>query len=277
MVHLFIFLPTNPLTFNSVTVQGGKFKMGATTEQADSAKANESPAHDVTLSTFRMGKFEVTNAEFARFLKSRCVTSGGSAMCADGSSHVLLIENLRGLYHDSDSASWILRDKQYANYPMVNVTWYGAQEYCRWAGGRLPTEAEWEFAAREGTSARGFLYSGSNTASDVAWFNITPNSHENPVHLGGLKAANNLGIYDMTGNVWEWVYDWYDTYTSAAQTNPTGISDDEAENADNINKVRRGGCWADSTDVSLRVSCRASSASTLPTGTTGFRMVKDVE
>ena len=136
-----------------------------------------------------------------------------------------------------------------SNYPMYDVSWEDCQAFITKLNAltgknfRLPTEAEWEFAARGGNNSRGYKYSGSNTLSNVAWYD---DNSRNKTHPVAIKAPNELGIYDMSGNVWEWCNDWYGSYTSASQTNPTGpIS--------GSHRVFRGGSW-----VNIARGCRVS-------------------
>jgi formylglycine-generating enzyme required for sulfatase activity len=112
---------------------------------------------------------------------------------------------------------------------------------------RLLTEAEWEYAARGGNKSQGYKYAGSNNIDDVAWYGSNSGL---TTHAVGTKSPNELGLYDMSGNVWEWCQDWYGSYSSGAQTNPTGPSTGS-------NRVLRGGCW-DGSDWSCRVSYRSS-------------------
>ena len=124
--------------------------------------------------------------------------------------------------------------------PVEQVSWDDCQTFIENLNAltgmqfRLPTEAEWEFAARGGNSSQGYKYTGSNSIGDVAWYGSNSSSTHHPV---GMKAPNELGLYDMSGNVWEWCQDWYGDYSSSAQTNPTGPSSSS-------NRVGRGGCWA---------------------------------
>jgi len=257
----------------SFTAEGGSFTMGATSEQVAVADDDEKPAHSVTLSDFKIGRYEITTSQFVQFLNSRKLTSGGTCMTYSGSSFDMLEPNAKSIYYSTDDACWY-PVSGYETHPMTNVTWYGANEFCRWAGGHLPTEAEWEYAARGGKSSAGYMYSGGNVSSDVAWYFATTNDQtgiEYFAQIGGGKSPNELGIYDMSGNVWEWCADWYATYPSAAQTDPAGLSDDEAEDADITKKVRRGGGWADTSVKKLRVSSRAANTPKSYAGSVGFR------
>lgn len=261
------------INLSTVLVTGGTFTMGGTDA---SAQSNEFPTHSVTLSDFKIGKYEVTNAEFLKYLRSRRVSSSGSCVTISGTSKtVISTDYTKALYYDTDSLEWMLH-AGYENLPVVHVTWYGANDFCYWAGGRLPTEAEWEYAARGGANASSTIYSGSNTPEDVAWCikNITQKNY-NVQPVGTTKNSNALFIYDMSGNAWEWVADWYDNYFPKAQTNPTGLTDAEASDIDITHKVRRGGGWADTSLNTLRVSCRGSNLPSTKSGSIGFRFAKD--
>ena len=130
------------------------------------------------------------------------------------------------------------------NCPVENVSWNDVQQYIQKLNAqtgknyRLPTEAEWEYAAKGGKSTRGYTYSGSNDIGSVAWYYDNSGSK---THAVGTKQANELGIYDMTGNVWEWCSDWYGNYSSYSVTNPTGVTSGG-------NRVLRGGSWSSNAD-----------------------------
>ena len=123
--------------------------------------------------------------------------------------------------------------------PVERVSWYDCQEFIKKLNQltgkkfRLPTEAEWEYAARGGKYSRGYKYSGRNDVDEVAWYKSNSSETTHPV---ATKEANELGLYDMNGNVWEWCKDWYGDYQSNSQTNPTGPSEGEK-------RVLRGGSW----------------------------------
>ena len=193
----------NGVTFEMVRVEGGTFTMGATAEQGGDAYADEKPAHEVTLSSYCIGKTEVTQA---------------------------LWQAVMGVNPSGFKG---------ANLPVEQVSWNDCQEFIAKLNAltgkafRLPTEAEWEFAARGGNFSRGYKYSGSNTLSHVAWY--ADNSADKP-HPVATKAPNELGIYDMSGNVYEWCIDWYDAYSSSVQCNPTGPDSGS-------DRVHRGGSW----------------------------------
>lgn len=204
---------------NMVYVEGGTFTMGATSEQRTDAYKNEKPKHKVTLSSFHIGKYEVTQAEWEAVMGSN------------------------PSYFKGDSL------------PVEQVSWDDCQEFISKLNAmtgknfRLPTEAEWEYAARGGSKSQGYKYSGSNDLNSVAWFTDNSGKETHPI---GKKQPNELGLYDMSGNVWEWCQDWYDSYISHSQTNPAGPSYGSA-------RVCRGGTWL--LDArSCRVSYRCYSA-----------------
>ena len=193
----------NGVSFTMVDVEGGTFTMGATSEQGSDAENDEKPAHKVTLSNYSIGETEVTQA-----LWKAVMGSNPSRFTGD------------------------------LQRPVEQVSWNDCQTFIKKLNQltgenfRLPTEAEWEYAARGGKSSKGYKYSGSKTLGNVAWY--YDNSSE--THAVKTKQPNELGIYDMSGNVWEWCSDWYGSYSSSAQTNPAGPSSSSF-------RVLRGGSW----------------------------------
>ena len=192
------------ISIDMVRVEAGTFTMGATPKMKDSCY-DEKPTHQVTLTNdYYIGKYEVTQALW-------------QAVMGNNPSH------FKG-----------------DNLPVEMVSWDECQEFISKLNSitgktfRLPTEAEWEYAARGGKKSRGYQYSGSKNISDVAWYD---GNSGNRTHAVGSKQANELGIYDMTGNVLEWCQDWYDKYSSSSQTNPTGATSGSY-------RVIRGGGWS---------------------------------
>lgn len=222
----------NGVSFEMIAVKGGTFTMGCTSEQGGDCFNDEKPAHKVTLSNYYIGKFEVTQKLWMSVMGSNPSNSKGD------------------------------------NLPVENVGWNDIQEFITklnqktGANFRLPTEAEWEYAARGGNKSCGYKYSGSNTIGDVAWY--TDNSGFKR-HQVGTKLPNELGIYDMSGNVWEWCQDWYGSYSSVSQTNPAGYS------SDHYARVRRGGS-CDNLTVACRVSNRFSYSPGYTSHDLGFRL-----
>ncbi|GHV68884.1 hypothetical protein FACS1894199_16810 [Bacteroidia bacterium] len=216
-----------------VSVQGGTFTMGCTDEQGnDCLSDDEKPAHKVTISSFYIGKYEVTQAQWKLIMGSN-----PSEFKSD-------------------------------NLPVEMVSWTDAQEFI-WrlnaATGkqyRLPTEAEWEYAARGGNKSQNYKYSGSHNLSNVDWFNDNSDDRPHPV---GTKLANELGIHDMSGNVCEWCSDWFGIYSSSQQQDPMGASSGSA-------RVYRGGSWGGSA-THCRVSNRAYDAPSSRYYDLGFRLV----
>ena len=207
----------NGVSFDMIAVEGGTFTMGATAEQASDAYSDEKPTHQVTLSSYYIGKTEVTQELWQAVMGSN--PSGFSG----------------------------------ANLPVEKVSWEDCQIFIAILNEltgkyfRLPTEAEWEYAARGGSKSQGYKYSGSNTVDDVAWY---PSNSSSKTHPVATKAPNELGIYDMSGNVLEWCSDWYSSsyYSSSSQYNPTGP-------ASGSRRVYRGGSWGSSARL-CRVSYR---------------------
>jgi formylglycine-generating enzyme required for sulfatase activity len=217
-----------------VSVQGGTFTMGCTEEQGGDCDSDEKPAHSVTVGNFQIGKFEVTQRQWKEI------------MGAD------------------NNPSYLKGDDR----PVEQVSWNDVQKFIKALNQktgkkyRLPTEAEWEYAARGGNKSKGNKYSGSNNLDEVAWYDGNSGRKTNDV---GTKSPNELGIYDMSGNVSEWVSDWYGDYSSGAQTNPAGPSSGS-------HRVLRGGGWI-SDAVSCRVSDRNDYSPDSWNDDVGFRLV----
>ena len=204
----------NGVSFNMKSVEGGTFKMGATPEQTG-AEGDEKPVHSVTLSDYYIGETEVTQELWMAVMGTNPSSFTGNTQ-----------------------------------RPVEQVSWDDCQTFISKLNAltgenfRLPTEAQWEYAARGGNKSRGYLYSGSNWLDEVAWY--SGNSGDK-THAVKTKSPNELGLYDMSGNVWEWCQDWYGSYYSAAVTNPTGPTSGS-------NRVNRGGSWHSYASI-----CRAAS------------------
>ena len=194
----------NSVQFNMVYVKGGSFWMGATDEQAGDYQSNETPVNRVHLSSYFIGQTEVTQALWLEVM---------------GANPSRFLGHLQR--------------------PVEQVSWNDCQTFLSRLNEltgknfRLLTEAEWEFAARGGNKSLGYKYAGSDTIWNVAWYRDNAYSIPHPV---ATKAPNELGLYDMSGNVCEWCQDWFDNYTSEEKTNPTGP-------ATASYRVFRGGGW----------------------------------
>ena len=203
----------NGVPYEMVEVRGGTFRMGATSEQGSDARGDEKPVHSVTLSGYYIGNTEVTQALWEAVMGSNPSRFKGDDL------------------------------------PVEHVSWDDCQEFIRKLNSltgehfRLPTEAEWEFASRGGNNSRGYKHSGSNYIDNVAWY---WDNSEFSTHPVATKLPNELGIYDMSGNVWEWCSDWYGKYSSGALTNPKGPYDGS-------DRVNRGGSWGNGASC-----CRSS-------------------
>ena len=240
-----------------IFVKGGSFDMGSEDEDADN---DEKPVHMVTLDSYYIGKCPITQKQYQQIMGNNPSRFKGD------------------------------------NLPVEEVCWYNAIEFCNklsmsvgltpvysingstsprdWSKGsiaadwnangyRLPTESEWEYAARGGNKSRGFTFSGSNNIDDVAWYHSNSDSKTQPV---GTKRANELGIHDMSGNVWECCWDWHDEYTRTAKTNPRGPSSGSSA-------VLRGGSWYDYGNF-CRVAYRAGVYRSSTNFNYGFRVAR---
>lgn len=260
----YMFTFESVMASRGVLVEGGTFTMGDTWGGGDS---DERPTHKVTFTyDFYIGKYEVTFDEYDAF----CNATGKSKASDSGWG--------RG------------------TRPVINVTWWDAIDYCNWlsekeklpkaydsdgnlldkdgritidpskvVGYRLPTEAEWEYAAKGGNKSEGYKYSGSDNVSDVAWYSSNSGSKTQEV---GKKAPNELGLYDMSGNVWEWCSDWYGSYSSSAQTNPYNSTAGSY-------RVLRGGSWYYNAAYA-RVAGRSCHSPTYTFYFLGFRICRTV-
>jgi formylglycine-generating enzyme len=234
-----------------IFVKGGSFDMGSNDGAND-----EKPIHSVTLSDFYIGKYEVTQDQYEKVMGKN-----------------------PSYFKDSGKDA-----------PVEQVNWYDAVEFCnklseqeglqkcysgsgdnikcdfKANGYRLPTEAEWEYAAKGGNQSKGYTYSGGNSLDEVGWYN--DNSRRRTHSVKG-KYPNELGIYDMSGNVWEWCWDWYGDYSSSAQTNPHG-------QGIGSNRVYRGGGWGGN-----RNYCRSADRYDLTPASRGyylgFRLCRNYE
>ena len=244
-----------------ILVPDGEFLMGS--KEADhKAGTDEKPAHTVTLDAFWIDRTEVTNAHYAQFLNilgGHLGTCGGQdcieTQVEEKDSHILRQE---GRY---------VVDSSFEDHPVTEVTWYGARAYCTWAGGRLPTEAEWEKAAR-GVDGRLYPWGSGAPTCDMAQYGDCSGA---TAPVGSRPAgASPYGVLDMAGNVWEWVADWYDPaiYDSSPAQNPQGPDSGER-------KVFRGGSWG-YPPTFLRVSDRARNHPTYAGLNVGFRCAAPV-
>lgn len=223
--------PIMELIHDMVRVEGGTFTMGGTREQGEDAFEDESPTHKVTLSTYSIGRYPVTQDQW-------------EAVMGSNPSH------FKG-----------------EKLPVESVSWFDCQDFAQKLSEmtgrrfRLPTEAEWEYAARGGKKGKRYKYSGGNILNQVGWYNENSGGVSHEV---GKKSPNELGIYDMSGNIWEWVQDWKGDYSKEDQINPKGPET-------GIERVCRGGGWNRENDRA-RVSYRGDDQATLRYCSLGLRI-----
>ena len=229
------------LNMKMIYVEGGSFRMGATPEQGGDASNNESPVHTVRLDSYYIAECEVTQAQWEKIMGTT-------------------------IYQQRDKANtqWNICGVG----AMYYVSWEEAQAFCRELSAKtgktylLPTEAQWEYAARGGNKSKGYKYSGSYAIDAVAWYKSNSGS---ATHWVKEKRANELGLYDMSGNVYEWCSDWYGSYSSSEQSNPAGAGSGQR-------RVLRGGSWYHNAG-NCRVSDRNNETPSNRFSDVGFRVV----
>ena len=300
--------PPTGMTF----IKSGTFTMGS-----EDGATDEKPLHEVTVKSFFMDKTEVTNAQFAEFaMATKYVTLAERPLTAkdlpgllpefEGKSVALCYRPPKDAVDLRDAMQWwapviganwrhpdgpetdiVGKEK----HPVVHVCWDDAQAYCKWAGKRLPTEAEWEFAARGGLEKARYVW-GNEFSPGGKWMANTWQGkfpHENTGEDGfkglapvGSFPANGYGLFDMAGNVWEWCSDWYlpDYYAKSPKENPQGPTTSFDRDEPGVMKhSTRGGSWmcSDSYCRGYRPSARMKTSPDTGLSNTGFRCVKDVE
>ena len=231
-------------TTGMALIPGGCFDMG---DPFNEGGTNERPVHNVCISTFEMDVHEVTNAEYAE-----CVAGGRCTAPSPSSSYS------RSTYYGNPA---------YDDFPVIYVNWYQTTDYCTWAGKRLPTEAEWEYAARGGLSGKRYPWGDTISGTDANYWN-SGDPWDNDTSEVEYYGPQGYGLYDMAGNVWEWVNDWYQSnyYTVSPPNDPPGPGS-------GTSRVLRGGSWSASTSY-LRVARRSDYLPGLGGLNLGFRCAR---
>lgn len=257
----------NPLNIETGLIPAVTFTMGSPASEPQ--RGPDEVQHQVTLSAYKISKYEISNALFAAFLNSKSVGSNGLYALGAYPTQALVYANTNwGLIWTGSQWQPVVGKE---NFPVVNVTWYGATVFATYAGGRLPTEAEWEYACRGNTNTA--FSTGAclnNTQANYRWdLPLTGCSNTSTAYPNQTQAINNyspnaFGLYNMHGNVWEWCSDWYGTYSTTAQTNPTGASTGTL-------RIIRGASWNDPAQY-CRSALRNGNAPNGNGSAVGFRL-----
>lgn len=236
------------MKIETIPILGGTFTMG----EGDTA-------HQVALTDdFELGKFPVTIGEYLQFCDE--TKTNYPEWLESGSKYNIETGN-------DDYYTRVGMSRENTTHPITGVSWFDVVAYCEWLSVktglnyRLPTEAEWEYAARGGNQSKGFKYAGSDDLDEVGWYWGNSDKSTHPV---GLKTPNELGLYDMSGNVWEWCNDWYGEYSIEPQINPTGPESGSY-------RVFRGGSWYDDA-IDVRVAVRSHLTPVYRVRYIGFRL-----
>lgn len=276
--------PEIPDLKEMVLVPGGTFTMGRTRDDVNEYPNwdDELPTHSVTLNSFYIGKYQVRQSEYEAIMGYNPSTEYYDYGFGDDYPvnqvnwyDAIKYCNLRSMNEGLMpvySVSGSTDPEDWGEVPYLgedglsDPIWDAA--ICDWSanGYRLLTEAEWEYAARGASNDPDYLYSGSDTIDDVAWYGINSESTMHPV---GGKAANELGIYDMSGNVFEWCWDWFGDYSSSPSVNPKGPES-------GLYRCLRGGCWSLYNEINCRVFYRTKYNPNYRYPTVGFRVCRSV-
>jgi formylglycine-generating enzyme required for sulfatase activity len=252
--------PDKPKTNDMVLIKGGTFNMGST----DSEAGSDEVVHQVTISDFYMCKYEVTVAQFKAFIDE-------SGYAIDKAKDSYFWEN--GAWVQKSGIDWRhdvkgnLRPQSEYDHPVIHISYNDAIAYCKWLSGksgkvyRLPTESEWEFAAGNGTKHTKYSWGNAEPTKELGNLN---QFYQTTTKVGQFQ-SNSLGLYDMTGNVWEWCSDWYGTYPTGSTTNPQGASSGS-------DRVLRGGGWSSGAQY-CRSANRRSNTPSSRDSFVGFRLV----